>query len=281
MNIHDTQIDYYNTRFDLEKVGSRPLKEVFDRIKTQNKGKVKDKQPGNVFASFTYVGRQHKDIKAYTGFMFMDIDECTDAQQVKDIFINCSNTVATWFSFSGNVHAIIKIPICLSLEEYKRRYQVFRDVLKEQIGDLGIFDNATSNPSLIAFESHDPKIYISTKVRSFNAIYPPPPAPPKPKPLNTKDANHNTKRILEKIRQNVPNIQAPGYNQLLALSYVIGGHVGYGYIPSNVALEELKTSIRANAYFNSKESSGTLKTYLKGGQSAFLKGIEKPLALTD
>tara|TARA_B110000037_G_C16870781_1_gene403959 strand:+ start:155 stop:397 length:243 start_codon:yes stop_codon:yes gene_type:complete len=72
-------------------------------------------------------------------------------------------------------------------------------------------------------------------------------------------------------------INTNGYPQLLKYSRALGGYSSGGYISYDNALDTLLTAVNNNEYMNSKNSSGTLKTYLKASESAFKIGIEEPI----
>ena len=56
-----------------------------------------------------------------------------------------------------------------------------------------------------------------------------------------------------------------------------GGYCATGKIEESLAKETIQQLINSNQYLNSKDSSGSLETYLKGAMASFNKGLENPL----
>ena len=57
----------------------------------------------------------------------------------------------------------------------------------------------------------------------------------------------------------------------------MGGYCATGKIDKTVAKETIQQLIISNQYLNSKESSGSINTYLTGAIASFNKGLENPL----
>ena len=253
------------------------LKQIFENIRTNNINQKKADRRGIVYATTSNNGRQHEDIKTFTGLIFIDIDNCSTPQKVKEIFTQITHTVAVWYSTSGNVHALIKIPICKNIDEFKRRYRSFIEVIDLYIEDYGVLDTITINPTQLAFESYDKKIFIRTnKVVTYNGI-------------ENKKRKKTIKPFLNDpidssqiwttnwIRNKILEINTNGYPQVLKYSRALGGYSSGGYIGYDNALATLLTAVNNNDYLNSSNSSGTIKTYLKAAEASFKFGIEEPL----
>ena len=274
------EIDQYLNRYSKKKLKTSNLEDIFEKIRTQNINIPKAQRKGNIFSTRTNLGRKHKDIKEFTGLMFIDIDKCTDHNKVKDLFINIENTVATWFSSSGkNVHALIKIPICENMDEFKRRYKAFIELLELYIRDFATIDTITANPTQLAFESHDKDLFINETPIEFKKISP----KQVPQPTNIICANNITPTkgteqwIIDWTNRTISLITNPGYTQLLCYSKTLGGYCSGGYIDKELASSVLHNAIESNSYFKSKESSGTMQTYHKGGEGSFIVGLKEPL----
>jgi hypothetical protein len=63
----------------------------------------------------------------------------------------------------------------------------------------------------------------------------------------------------------------------LRYAITLGGWSSAGYIEPSEALDVLKTLTQSNPYLNSRDSSGSMETYLKAAESSFNKGLEQPL----
>jgi len=142
---------------------------------------------------------------------------------------------------------------------------------------LGAYDEITSNPTQLAFISSDAEIYINEAPVSYEGIYLP--TPPqivrKAKIFSTSDKTTNY--CLDKAQQWFNGINTNGYPQVLKYSYTMGGYCATGKIDEAVAKETLQQLINSNQYLNSKESSGSINTYLTGAMASFNKGLENPL----
>ncbi|MBT3871266.1 MAG: hypothetical protein HOF75_01385 [Flavobacteriaceae bacterium] len=253
------------------------LKEIFENIRTHNINQKKADRRGIVYATRSNNGRQHEDIKTFTSLIFIDIDNCSNSQKVKEIFTQITHTVAVWYSTSGNVHALIKIPICKNVDEFKRRYKSLIKVIDPYIKDYGLLDTITSNPTQLAFESYDKEIFIRTNnVVTYNGIEKKK-RKKTIKPFLNDPTDSRERWVIDWIRNKILEINTNGYPQLLKYSRALGGYSSGGYIGYDNALATLLTAVNNNEYMNSSNSSGTLKTYLKGAEASFKFGIEEPL----
>ena len=271
------KLNIYKNRFSNHHDSNKELNDIFETIKGEDSQVLKEDRLGVVYATTSEKGRLHEHIKAFTGMVFIDVDKCTDAAAVKSLFSGLDCTIAAWYSSSGNVHALIKIPVCKSKDEYKRRYGLLADDLKDEIGDLGQVDDITSNPTQLAFISHDKDLYVNTDAEPYEGMY----LPNKPKKNRViafdKYNSNSTKWCVEKVNHWFNGINTNGYPQVLKYSITLGGWSSGGYITQDDGLNLLKRLIQGNAYLNSQQSSGTLNTYLKASESAFNEGLKTPL----
>ncbi len=272
-------IDNYKNRIQVQKTSTTTLNKIFDRIKTRNNTIEKNKRSANVFATRTNNGRKHIDIKEFTGLMFIDMDNCIDGEKIKQLFCGIDHTVATWFSSSGiNVHALIKIPISLSIDEYKRRYRAFIKELEPHVTKYAIIDKITSNPTQLAFESYDPNIYINHNATTFYKLEP----LPKQKilsPLNIDNVGSDKQAqwVIKLLTENINSINTNGYPQLRGFAIWLGGQVGGNYIDEINARNVLENLINSNTYLNSQSSSGTIKTYHTIAAWGVSEGMKTPI----
>lgn len=251
------------------------LQDIFENIRSKNINQPKADRKGIVYCTTSTKGRRHEDIVSFTGLLFIDIDECKHPKTIKEIMTKIKHTVAVWYSSSGNVHALIKIPVCLNVDEFKRRYKAFIQVLEPFIKGLGMIDSITSNPTQLAFESYDVEIIVKKNPITFEHILPVKKQSLQKSIIPPTDARE--KWCVNWITRSIDSINTLGYPQLLQYSYTLGGYSAGGYISQSLAEETLLNAINNNEYFNSNESSGSLTTYQKGGLAAFRKGLEKPI----
>ena len=271
------RINQYKKKTSIRSFRSVEIETIFQNIKSNNIDTPKTERRGNVFAATTTKGRKHKHLDTFTGLLFMDIDNCIDHKKVKQFFIELEHTAAVWFSSSGkNVHALIKIPIPKDINEFKRRHKAFLKQVKPFIKDLAIIDTITSNPTQLAFESYDPEIYVNPKPIEFTNIAPKPKQKKLPK-VAAIPTNKTEEYCINWIKEKINGINTNGYPQLLKYAQTLGGYAAGGYISQTLARETLRQCIEANAYFNSKDSQGSISTYLKGGIASFEDGLQKPL----
>jgi len=271
------QIDQYNKKTSTRKSKSVPIEAIFENIRTNNINTPKVERKGNVFSATTKLGRKHEDLETFTGLLFMDMDNCLDHEAVKEFFIELEHTVAVWYSSSGtNVHALIKIPISKDIDEFKRRHKAFLNKVKPYINDLAIIDSITSNPTQLAFESYDPDIFVNDNPIQFTEIKRKPPVRKLPKVI-TMPTTKQEEKCIKWIKLRIGEINTNGYPQVLKYAQTLGGYCGSYKISQSLAEETLKQCIESNAYLNSDESQGTIRTYLKAGLDSFRDGLKKPL----
>ena len=169
------KLNIYKNRLQKEHFTTLSIDEIFHLIRTNRGDTPKNERLGVVYASTSLKGRKHEDIDTYTGIAFIDVDNCRRPTFVKMLFQELDCTIACWYSSSGNVHALIKIPVCKSKDEFKRRYSLLVKDLKEEIDDWGHIDEITSNPTQLAFISSDAEIFVNDAPVSYEGIYLPTP----------------------------------------------------------------------------------------------------------
>jgi len=253
------------------------LTTVFNTIKTNKPTMPKSERLGVVYVSKSSKGRKHEHIESYTGMAFIDVDDCTHPKEVKNLFKAIDCTIACWYSSSGNVHALIKIPICTTKDEFKRRYTLLASDLRHEIGSWGHLDGITTNPTQLAFMSSDADIYINDAPTTYNGIYMPTPKKVVRMLKFQKYSDASTNWCIDKAQLWFNGIDTNGYPQVLKYAHTIGGWSASGKIQEAVAKETIQQLINSNQYLNSKDSSGSINTYLTGAIASFNKGLENPL----
>ena len=253
------------------------LDEIFHLIRTNKTDLPKTDRLGVVYASTSTKGRKHEDIDTYTGMAFIDVDNCKRPTFVKMLFQELDCTIACWYSSSGNVHALIKIPVCKSKDEFKRRYNLLVKDLKEEIDDWGQIDEITSNPTQLAFMSSDAGIFVNDAPVSYEGIYLPTPIKMVRKLKFHYNSDASTHWCVDKAQNWFNGIDTNGYPQVLKYSYTIGGWCASGKIDEFIARQTIEQLVKGNPYLNSRNSSGSLTTYLSGAMASFSKGLDMPL----
>ena len=273
------KIDNYDNRYSKQFTKQVELYEVFNNIKYHNISAPKNERKAYVFCSTSNLGRKHENIISFTGLLFIDLDNCNGLHnEMKSLVCGLPYCIACWFSSSGrNVHALIKIPISQTVKEFKSRYSAFKILLNSKLPKGVILDDTASNPTQLAFESTDSNIFLSDNAQIFTereVITKPP--PPKTQ-TKTSSTSHREQWCIKWIQSRINSIDTNGYPQVLAYCKTLGGYSGAGYISETTAKEIIEQSIKSNTYLNSKDSSGSLKTYLKGGEGSFLSGTSSPI----
>ena len=271
------KLNIYKNRLQKEYFTTLTTDEIFHLIRT-NRGDIpKNERLGVVYASTSSKGRKHEDIDTYTGIAFIDVDNCRRPTFVKMLFQELDCTIACWYSSSGNVHALIKIPVCKSKDEFKRRYSLLVKDLKEEIDDWGQIDEITSNPTQLAFISGDAEIFVNDAPVSYEGIYLPTPIKMVRKLKFHYNSDASTNWCIDKAKEWFNGIDTNGYPQVLRYSITIGGWCASGKIDEFTARQTIEQLIKGNPYLNSKNSSGSLTTYLSGAMASFSKGLDMPL----
>jgi hypothetical protein len=271
------KLNIYKNRLQKEHFTTLSIDEIFHLIRTNRGDTPKNERLGVVYASTSLKGRKHEDIDTYTGIAFIDVDNCRRPTFVKMLFQELDCTIACWYSSSGNVHALIKIPVCKSKDEFKGRYNLLVKDLKEEIDDWGQIDEITSNPTQLAFMSSDAEIFVNDAPVSYEGIYLPTPIKMVRKLKFHYNSDASTNWCIDKAKEWFNGIDTNGYPQVLRYSITIGGWCASGKIDEFTARQTIEQLIKGNPYLNSKNSSGSLTTYLSGAMASFSKGLDMPL----
>ena len=271
------KLNIYKNKLKKEYFTILKLDEIFHQIRTNKTDTPKNERLGVVYASTSTKGRKHEHIESYTGMAFIDVDDCTHPKEVKNLFKAIDCTLACWYSSSGNVHALIKIPICTTKDEFKRRYTLLASDLRHEIGSWGHLDGITTNPTQLAFMSSDADIYINDAPTTYNGIYMPTPKKVVRMLKFQKYSDASTNWCIDKAQLWFNGIDTNGYPQVLKYAHTMGGYCATGKIEESLAKETIQQLINSNQYLNSKNSSGSISTYLSGAIASFNKGLETPL----
>jgi hypothetical protein len=252
------------------------LAEVFEEIRS-NKDLPEKLDRKMVLYSSNVRYRHVKEIKNYTGLLFIDIDKPANPAEIKSFFIKHLHTVAVWYSASKGIHALIKIPIVKEVEEFKRRFDLYTKILDQNLKNC-IIDRATANPIQCAFINYDPEIYVNPDPVEFTGINPAPEK--KERVVNSLGDNVSSgtemwtiKRMTELFNEIVDN----GFPQVRSLGRTLGGWCATSKISEDKALELLEELVNDNNYLTGGDSGGSIDLYVNTALSAFELGLLEPL----
>jgi hypothetical protein len=216
--------------------------------------------------------RKYSNINKFTGLLVLDFDhlELDNAAEFKEyIFEEHDFIIAAWLSASRHgVRALVKIPICSDVTEFKEYFNAIENKLNIYNG----FDTAPKNCILPMFISYDKDILIrenaSTWTKKITKIVAP--------QVKQYIINDKTSTIEKIINKKIDAIIDNGHPQLRAAAYLMGGYVGAGYINETDAANALKNMINSNSYLCQKAS-----VYIKTSETMIKEGISSPAYLTN
>jgi hypothetical protein len=217
--------------------------------------------------------RNLKSIISYTGFIPIDFDkDGIDYQKCKADVFSHPSVIASWFSVSGKVHALVWAQQATSVEEY---HSLFWGLYNE----FPDFDIMMQTPIQPFYYSHDPDALIKAEAVERwmgKALHPKVDwKPPQNKWLPPiKSANHKQRMIYDWMQKQADKIVDAGHPQIRAIAFTLGGYAATGYFTENAAIEFADHLIECNAYLSLKPD-----TYKKTVRSAIKKGMQSPLRL--
>lgn len=217
--------------------------------------------------------RRYSDIESFTGLLPIDFDKLDNEKEAIELkewlFYNNKEVICCWLSSSGlGVRALVKIPICNSIEEYKGYFKGFYN----KVGcNIKGWDNAPLNCVLPLFISVDENMLTRNDFTEFRDVY----LEPK---INQsfviyKSKNKNIDKIIE---SGINKIVDNGHPQLRALAFALGGYVANGYIDNSEAESLIINLIRNNSYLGVKNK---VEGYISTTKQMIEKGRLKPLTL--
>ena len=224
------------------------------------------------FTPCVYVNgpRKYDNIQHWTGLLMLDFDhlDADIAIEFKEYLFNTYKFIITaWLTASRHgVRAIVKIPICTSVDEFKHYF----GGIERHLNCYNGFDKAPKNCILPMFISYDPDILYRNDAQTWQTKYIEV-VPPPTKQYIIDDKTSTIERIIaKKINVIVDN----GHPQLRAAAYLLGGYCGAGYIDQQHAINVLHQMIDGNAYLCQKAS-----VYKKTAIEMINKGINQPTFL--
>jgi hypothetical protein len=218
--------------------------------------------------------RTYKDIFEFSGLVALDFDKLESVDIAMDLreylFNEYPFVYASWLSSSGKgVRALVRIKKPSTVDEFKSHYHALeRNYMDQYPG----YDRAPQNAVLPLFQSYDSGILYRIKADEFNEVYIPPKIEryiPQVQHLVTDDDRNRAERIfIDRINL----IDSAGHLILRASSFVLGGHVGAGYISQHEAENLAHVAIEQHWYLSQKQS-----VYKRTASQMIQKGAQMPL----
>jgi hypothetical protein len=209
-----------------------------------------------------------KNITQFTGLLVLDFDHLEIDYTLKFkqvLFDECSFIIACWLSPSKHgVKALVKIPICKTVEEFKSYFLA----IEKKIGHLKGFDKTAKNCVLDLFLSYDTDLLFRNDATTWDKQY----FEPIKEIVYREIQEEKTDVIVNIIVKNINKITVTGHEILRATSFALGGYVGAGYISQNDAVYLINRCIEQNAYLSKKAD-----TYKKTADTMIKKGMMQPL----
>jgi len=248
--------------------------EFYSKIKDE-KNRAKYKQMLYFFTPAVVCSyRNYKNIETFTGLAPLDFDKLPSQQYAEDLkhhlFKEHDYIIATWLSSSKlGVRALVSIPICNNIDEYKLRY----NAIIHKFGIYDGFDTAPKNCVLPLFYSHDRNILSRDNYTTFTDKY----EPPKPKPKGEIIRIYKDKKVelvAKMVKSGISKIHDYGHPPLRALAYAVGGYVASDYVNFDEAYKILCDEIDANSYLSQKAT-----VYKATAKQMLTKGMSEPLEI--
>jgi hypothetical protein len=215
--------------------------------------------------------RKYANIINFTGLLVLDFDhlEHSIAIEFKEYLFNEYKFIySVWLSASRHgVRAIVNIPTCTSVDDYKG---YFGGIEKKLEGYNG-FDSAPKNCILPMFISYDADILVRESPDQWTGKY----VKLVPPPVKQYIVDDKTSSIEKIIAKKIIPITDNGHPQLRAAAYLMGGYTGAGYIERDVAISILHHLIDTNAYLSQKA-----EVYKKTAIQMVDSGINTPTYLS-
>lgn len=258
--------------------------DVIEQIKIaaqNNDLKLKDTLKQNNLYSFVPsvkldgFGRAYSNIKDFNSVMICEFDKIEHARELKErLFNNLKCVIAAWISPSGKgLKLLIRIEKPNSINLYKEYYCGMAYYLSQYEG----FDSANYNCCLPLFLSYDKDILIredaeewkqrGAKINSFQKYV----CEVEP---NEEITEESTQKVTDKVTFLINRIVDNGHTQLLSISTLLGGWVGFNLISIDKADNLICELIQNNNYL-SKNING----YCKTAREMIRRGVLSPIPI--
>jgi hypothetical protein len=255
----------------------KDIRNVFEeiRIAEENKDMAKKQALKSKLYSFTpcvYVDgpRKYSNIQHWTGLLVLDFDhlESDVAVEFKQYLFNEYKYIITaWLSASRHgVRALVKIPICTSVDEFKHYYAG----IERHLNCYNGFDTAPKNCILPMFISYDADILHRNDAQTWSTKH-----IEIVRPATKQYIIDDKTSVIEKIiAKRINTITDTGHIILRATSYLLGGYVGANYIDYNDAISLINNLIDSQSYLSKKPD-----VYKKTAKEMVDKGLNFPTYL--
>jgi hypothetical protein len=260
--------------------------EILDKIEkiknASNKGdlKLKSKLKSELYFFTPCIlsdgkGRSYDNIKSFTGLCQIDFDGISNASKFRDfIFDTYKSVVLAGVSSSGmGVKALIRIPICSSVDEYKQYFCGLGYYLERFKG----FDVAPYNPIL-------PLYFFADKDLRFRED--PTIAKVRGQKINEFKVFEGDIEVLENVllwkknkvkeffTKGIDAIVSNGHPTVIGFSSMLGGYCASGYLSEDECMVLIEEVVYNNEYL-SKDHRG----YIKTAKNMLIRGMNSPLYL--
>ena len=269
---------------DVHKTPKQSTVDVIEQIKIAAKNgdlKLKDSLKQNNLYSFIPSvkldggGRGLINIIDYNPVMLVEFDKIDHAKELKErLFNNLKSVIATWISPSGRgLKVLVRIRKPKSVEEYKEYFCGLAYYLSQYEG----FDGVNYNIVLPTFLSYDREILIREdaeewtqrggKINSFKVYEGDFEVP--------EDIDDEyTQKVINKVTFLINRIEDNGHTQLLSISTLLGGWVGFKLISLEKADALICDLIQSNNYL-----SKNIKGYCKTAREMIRRGALSPIPM--
>lgn len=219
--------------------------------------------------------RSYNNILLFTGLMVLDFDHVAEAEQLKRmLFKNFKFIICVYLSPSKQgVKALLRIPQCLSTEEFKEYYFGLQPFVENFKG----FDATTKNCVLPLFSSYDPELLYRDDATIFDL------KGEDPFPLHyvdptkiviVKPDNKQQELVIKKFKAALVKIVDNGHPQLRSACRALGGYCGAGYLTEQQCTDLITYEVSLHPYFKND-----LNNYLKTSIRFLKNGMNMPLYL--
>ena len=269
---------------EVHKTPKQSTVDVIEQIKIAAKNgdlKLKDSLKQNNLYSFIPSvkldggGRGLINIVDYNPVMLVEFDKIDHAKELKErLFNNLKSVIAAWISPSGRgLKILVRIRKPRSVEEYKEYFCGLAYYLSQYEG----FDGVNYNIVLPTFLSYDREILIREdaeewtqrggKINSFKVYEGDFEVP--------EDIDDEyTQKVINKVTFLINRIEDNGHTQLLSISTLLGGWVGFKLISLEKADALICDLIQSNNYL-----SKNIKGYCKTAREMIRRGALSPIPM--
>ena len=263
----------------------RPTKEIVQLIEsikqaaTDGDRELKDSLKKKLYCFTPCVNingvRRYENITRFTGLLCLDFDKIDNAEEFKNFIFNAIPSIICAYKSPSRrgVKALVKIPICNSVEEFKSYYYGIAFHLEKYEG----FDCTAANAILPLFLSYDEDLLFrpnpETWVQRGEKINEFKPYDGEIEVLeNVSEEDRNT--IFKILRCGLEKIEDTAHVMVRSYSLLAGGYVASGYITEEEAVIFICDTIADIPYCQKN-----LRGYSLTAKQMVRKGMQAPIFL--